>query len=159
MTPFRSAPFRWLWCSTLASSGAQQMERTATAWLALQSGGGAFAVGLVFAARSLPSLLFGLAAGTIADRADRRRQLLAVVGAALPLMAAIGWLVGAGTLRVWQVIAISFAAGCLQVSDTPARQALVLDTTPRESAANAMALNALAARLSGALGAFGAGVL
>jgi len=159
VTPFRSAAFRWLWCSTLASSGTQQMERTTTAWLALQAGGGAFAVGLVFAARSLPSLLFGLAAGTIADRADRRRQLLVVAGAAFSLMAALGWLVGAGTIRVWQVIAISFAAGCVQAFDTPARQALVLDTTSRETAPNAMALNALAARLSGALGALGAGVL
>lgn len=135
------------------------MERTATAWLALQSGGGAFAVGLVFAARSLPSLLFGLAVGTIADRADRRRQLLVVAGAAVALMASVGWLVGAGTIRVWQVIAISFAAGCLQVSDTPARQALVLDTVARGIAPNAMALNALAARSSGALGALAAGVL
>ncbi len=135
------------------------MERTTTAWLALQAGGGAFAVGLVFAARSLPSLLFGLAAGTIADRTDRRRQLLMVAGASFSLMAALGWLVGAGTIRVWQVIAISFAAGCVQAFDTPARQALVLDTTPREIAPNAMALNALAARLFGALGAFGAGVL
>lgn len=159
MTPFRSAAFRWLWCSTLASAGAQQMERTATAWLALQSGGGPFAVGLVFAARSLPSLLLGLAAGTIADRADRRRQLLAVAGAAFLLMAALGWLIGAGSLRVWQVVAISLSAGCLQVFDTPARQALVLDTTSREAAPNAMALNALAARLSGAIGAFGAGAL
>jgi len=80
VTPFRLAAFRWLWCSTMASAGAQTMERTTTAWLALQTGGGAFAVGLVFAARSLPSLLFGLAAGTIADRADRRRQLLIVAG-------------------------------------------------------------------------------
>jgi MFS family permease len=135
------------------------MERTTTAWLALQAGGGAFAVGLVFAARSLPSLLFGLAAGTIADRADRRKQLLTVAGAAFCLMAAIGWLVGAGAIRIWQVIAISFAAGCLQVSDTPARQALVLDTTSRAVAPNAMALNALAARLSSALGALSAGAL
>ncbi|MHB8644307.1 MAG: MFS transporter [Thermomicrobiales bacterium] len=159
MTPFRSAPFRWLWYSTLASAGAQTMERTTTAWLALQAGGGAFAVGLVFAARSLPSLLFGLAAGTIADRADRRRQLLAVAGVALALMAALGWLVGAGTIRIWQVIAISLAAGCLQVSDTPARQALVLDTVTREAAPNAMALNALAARLAGVIGALSAGAL
>ncbi|MDQ2784581.1 MAG: MFS transporter [Chloroflexota bacterium] len=159
VTPFRSAAFRWLWCSTMASSGAQTMERTTTAWLALQAGGGAFAVGLVFAARSLPSLLFGLAAGTIADRADRRRQILAVAGAGCVLMAIVGWLVGAGAVRIWQVIAISFAAGCLQVADTPARQAFVLDTAPREAAPNAMALNALAARLSSALGALSAGAL
>ncbi len=159
MTPFRSPAFRWLWWATAASAGAQQMERTTTAWLALQTGGGAFAVGLVFAARPLPSLLFGLAAGTFADRIDRRRQLLTVAGAALALMAAVGWVVAAGSLHIWQVIAVSFAAGCVQVSDTPARQALVLDTVPRATAASAMALHALAARGAGALGAFGAGAL
>jgi predicted MFS family arabinose efflux permease len=135
------------------------MERTATAWLALEVGGGAFAVGLVFAARMLPSLLFGLAAGTIADRSDRPRQLLAVAAAALPLMAVLSWLAGAGALQAWHVVAISFLAGCLQVFDTPARQALILDTAPREVAANAVALSALGTRLVMALGALASGFL
>jgi MFS family permease len=135
------------------------MERTATAWLALEVGGGAFAIGLIFAARMLPSLLFGLAAGTIADRGDRARQLLAVGGAALLLMATFSWLIGMGGMRVWQVVAFAFAAGCLQVFDTPARQALILDTVPREAALRALALNALGARFAAALGALGAGAL
>src|SRR5690349_15455307 len=122
MTLFRSAAFRRLWCSTLTSAGAQGMERTATAWLTLEAGGGAFAVGVTFAARMVPSLLFGLMAGTIADRADRPRQLLAVAGAAALLMAAFSWLIGTGGIHVWQVVALSFAAGCIQVFDTPARQ-------------------------------------
>ena len=158
MTPFRSAAFRRLWGSSLAAAGAQGLERTATAWLTLEAGGGAFAVGLVFAARMLPSLLLGLAAGTLADRADRPRQLLAVAGAGLVLMGAIGWLVGAGPPHAWQPVAIAFASGCLQVFDMPARQALVLDTVPRE-AVRALALNALAARLATALGALVAGAL
>src|SRR5919202_229679 len=107
----------------------------------------------------LPSLLFGLAAGTIADRADRRRQLLIVATAAVPLMAALGALAGAGGLHVWQVVAIAFVAGCLQVFDTPARQALILDSVPRAIAPNAVALNAAGARLAQALGAVGAGLL
>jgi MFS family permease len=135
------------------------MERTATAWLALEVGGGAFAVGLIFAARMLPSLLFGLAAGTIADRADRTRQLLAVAGAAMLLMAGFGWLVGTGSLRIWQVVVFGFAAGCVQVFDTPARQALVLDTVAKETALRAMALTALAARFAAALGALAGGQL
>jgi MFS family permease len=135
------------------------MERTATAWLALEAGGGAFAVGLIFAARMLPSLLFGLAAGTIADRADRARQLLAVAGAALLLMASFGWLIGTGNVRVWQVIVFSFVAGCVHVFDTPARQALVLDTVPKEAALRALALTALAARFAAALGALAGGAL
>jgi MFS family permease len=159
MTPFRSPAFRRLWFSSVSSAVAQGMERTATAWLALEAGGGAFAIGLIFAARMLPSLLFGLAAGTIADRADRPRQLLAVAGAAALLMLAMSWLIGVGGIQIWQVVAFSFAAGCIQVFDTPARQALVLDAAPADAALRALALIALAARFSGALGALSAGLL
>jgi MFS family permease len=159
MTPFQSPTFRRLWYSGLAATGALGMERTATAWLALETGGGAVAIGLIFAARMLPSLLFGLAAGTIADRADRPRQLLAVAGAGLILMAMVAWLRTTGSMRVWQVVVFAFAAGCLQVFDTPARQALVLDTVDRAAAMRALALTALAARFATAIGALGAGIL
>jgi MFS family permease len=135
------------------------MERTATAWLALEAGGGAVAVGLVFAARMLPSLLFGLAAGTLADRADRPRQLLAVAATSILLMAGFGWLASTGGVHVWAVVAFAFAAGCIQVFDTPARQALVLDTVAREQASRAMAMNALAGRGASAVGAISAGGL
>lgn len=159
MTPLRSAAFRRLWYSSLASSTAVAMERTVTAWLALETGGGAFAIGLTFAARMLPSLLLGLAAGTVADRSDRTHQLMAVAAAGLVLTAAFSLLVGMGGVHLWQVIGLSFATGCVQVFDTPARQALVLDIIPRETAARALALNALGTRISFALGAFGAGLL
>ena len=159
LLPFRSVPFRWLWFSSGLATGAQLMERTTTAWLVLQLGGGALAVGLAFAARSLPSLLFGLAAGTVADRVDRRRQLLTVASIALMLMTFTGWLTGTGAIRVWQVIAIAFAVGCIQMSDSPARQALVLDTTSRDEATLSMTLNALASRGFGAVGAISAGAL
>jgi MFS family permease len=159
VTPLRSPAFRWLWCSTLGTASAQGLERTATAWLALEAGGGGFAVGLALAARTVPSLLLGLAAGTIADRSDRRRQLVAVAGGAVPLLVGIAWLIGTGALQAWHVVGISFALGCLQVFDGPARQALVLDTVPDEVAANAVALHAFVGRLAMALGALAAGVL
>ena len=159
MTPFRLSMFRRLWYSSVSSAAAQGMERTATAWVALEAGSSAFEIGLIFAARMLPSLLFGLTAGTIADRADRPRQLLAVDGVAALLMVAVSWLIGTGGIQVWQVIVFSFAAGCIQVFDTPARQALVLDTVPRDAALRALALIALAARFFGGLGALAAGLL
>jgi len=159
MTLFRLPAFRRLWTSSLAASGAQGMERTATAWVALETGGDPLAIGLIFAARMLPSLLFGLASGTVADRADRPRLLLAVAGAAAVLVALFGWLIGIGKIQTWQVIAFSFMAGCLHVFDIPARQALVLDAVPRESAMQALALNALAGRFSAALGALAGGAL
>jgi MFS family permease len=74
-------------------------------------------------------------------------------------MAFVGWAADTGDIRVWQVVVLAFAIGCVQVCDTPARQALVLDTTSRASATNALALNGLASRSCGAVGAIGAGAL
>jgi MFS family permease len=159
MAPFRSPGFRRLWLSSLASAGAQGLERTATAWLALELGATPVAIGAIFAARMLPSLLFGLAAGTIADRTARPRQLLAVGGGALLVMVSAGLLVGAGLLAVWHLVPLAFALGCVQVFDTPARQALVLDTVPADAALRGLALNALAGRFAIALGALAAGEL
>jgi predicted MFS family arabinose efflux permease len=47
----------------------------------------------------------------------------------------------------------------MTVFDIPARQTLVMDAVPHEVAPNALALNALATRLSTAVGAFAAGLL
>lgn len=159
IAPFRAAAFRRLWFSTVISAGSNGMERTLTAWLALQLGGDPFAIGLLFAARMLPSLLFGLPAGTIADQLDRPKQLGAVGIMAALLLAAFGGWVALTNAQVWQVIAFTFLAGCVMVFDIPARQALVLDTAPKDAAQRALALNALAARFAGALGALLAGLL
>jgi MFS family permease len=85
--------------------------------------------------------------------------LLAVAAGALLLTASFSWLVGVGGLRVWQVVVFAFVAGCVHVFDTPARQALVLDTVPKQAALRALALTALAARCAAALGALAGGVL
>ena len=52
------------------------MERTATAWLALEAGGDAYAIGLLFAARMLPSLLLGLIAAALMPRRLNARHFV-----------------------------------------------------------------------------------
>jgi MFS family permease len=157
--PLGLTAFRRLWYASGVAWGGQMMDRTALAWLAIEAGAGPLAVGLVFVARGLPALFFGLAAGTLADRVDRRKLLLLVAATLGVWMVFIGWLAGTGSMQVWQVILAAFVSGCIQVCDTPARQALVIDTTSRSAAANALALNGLASRGCGAIGAFGAGAL
>ncbi len=157
MTPFKAAPFRWLLSASVATSTASGTERTATSWLVLEAGGDALAVGLVLAARMLPPLLFGLAAGTIADRVERSRQLAVVSGVGVPLMAVLAALAASGSVHLWQLVAVSFAVGCMTVFDMTARQTLAVDSVPREIASNGVALNALAGRLAVAVGAFAAG--
>jgi MFS family permease len=154
----RSTSFRWLWVATLGFGAAQPLEATATAWLALQTGG-PFAVGLALAARAIPRLLFGLASGTIADHIDRRRVVLisAVLGAFV--MTAIGWLLGLVEAGPWHTVAFAFAGGSVQVLNIPARQALVPDTVEHAAAPNALAAVSLSENVSKAGGAIAAGLL
>jgi MFS family permease len=159
MSALGSPSFRWLLASSMAAYLGTGMQLTAIAWLALAGGGGAFTVGLVLAARMLPNLLFGLASGTLADQADRQRLLIGVrILAVLPALG-LAWLATADLVLVWLLVLLSFATGCVSVFDTPTRQALVMDTTPREVAPNAMALNATSTRVCTALGALAAGAL
>jgi MFS family permease len=159
LTPFATRAVRRLYASTVAFSLAGGMLTTTTAWLVVDDGGGGVGVGLVLAARMLPNLLFGLVAGTLADRFPRTRQLLAVSVAALPIMLLLHQLAAGDGVPLWQLTGLSFAAGCLNVFDIPARQALIVDLVPRPVAANAMAVNAVASRVCFALGALTAGLL
>src|SRR5438876_4566262 len=86
---FRLPAFRLVWGSTLASAGGQWMERVLSAWLALGLGGDAIAVGATLAVRLIPFVLFGLVAGTVADRFSRRWVLMAVAAAAALLSLAL----------------------------------------------------------------------
>jgi MFS family permease len=156
---FGAPGFPWLWGASVATSGAVAMERVVTAWLALVAGGGPLGVGIVLAARMVPWLLFGLVSGTAADQVDRRRLLAAISAAAAGIALALAWLTGRGAVALWQVAAIAFAYGCVQVSDSPARQALMVDFVGRDGAANAIALNAGATRLAGAGGALLGGLI
>jgi MFS family permease len=135
------------------------MYLTATAWLALSAGGGAFTVGLVMAARMLPNLLFGLTAGTLADRTDRTRMLVVVGIGAMPLALALAWTATSPTVGVWQLVVLVFLVASLSVFGVPARQALVSEAVARDIVPNALALNATADRAATAVGGLTAGVL
>jgi MFS family permease len=161
LSALRSGAFRWLLASSVAVYLGTGAQLTAIAWLALGSPGGAFTVGLALAARMLPNLLFGLPAGTLADHANRQRLLAVTRLVSLGPPLGLAWLASAptDTNTVLKLVLLSFATGATSVFDTPTRQAMVMDTTPRDVAPNAMALNATMSRLATALGALVAGIL
>jgi MFS family permease len=155
----RLPTFRVVWGSTLAGAGAQWMERVISAWLALGLGGDAIAVGATLAVRLVPFVLFGLVAGTIADRVPRRVVLMAVAGAAALLSLALAALFARGEAELWHLLAIGLLFGLVQVFDMTARSPFVVDLVEREQATSAIALNAVAQRLFGAVGAAAGGLV
>lgn len=119
------------------------MQSTALGYLVFELTGSSSYLGTVAFASGVPSWLFMLWAGTLADRLDRRRLLLATQLAMLGLSAVLAALTFAGWIRPWHLLAFGFGLGTANAFDAPARQAIVPDLVDRQDVTNAVALNSL----------------
>src|SRR5439155_16635872 len=72
----RNRNYRMLWLGQIGHSASVWMEQVARPLLTLALTGSALQVGLVVAIRMVPVLAFGLIAGVVADRYDKRRILM-----------------------------------------------------------------------------------
>jgi MFS family permease len=99
------------------------------------------ALGLVVGLQFAPFLLLAPFAGMIADRFPKRRILLATQGTMLTLMALTAALVFTGTMRLWMMFVLAALLGATMAVDNPARQTIVSEMVPKETLANAVALN------------------
>ncbi|MGV2384702.1 MAG UNVERIFIED_CONTAM: MFS transporter, partial [Thermobifida fusca] len=118
------------------------MQRIAQEWLVLQlSGGSGIALGVATALQFLPTLLFGLWGGALADRMSKRRLLITSQSMMGLLSLGLGLLVTFGTAQVWHVYLFALGLGLVTVVDSPARQSFVVEMVGREDLPNAVALN------------------
>jgi MFS family permease len=135
------------------------MQSTAQSYLVYELTGSALKTGVVLFAFSLPSLLFALPGGAVADRYDRRRLLLVAQSAFMVAAGALAVLTFAGLVRFEHVVAFAFWNGLVMAVDNPTRQALVPALVDREDLANAVALNSAAFNASRVLGPALAGLV
>lgn len=77
--------------------------------LVLQLSGSAFLTSLVVAVEVVPCLVFGLVAGAVADRVDRRRLVLTCQVLAAACLATVPLAQALGVLTVWHVIVAATA--------------------------------------------------
>ena len=75
--------------------------------------------------RGVPRLLFSLVGGLLADRADRRRVLLAAESANTLTHAVMAVLVARDALEVWHLFVAVAVLGTASSIRLPARQALL----------------------------------
>lgn len=81
ITPLRSSPpFRKLWIGGLCSALGSQMTVVAVLFQVWETTGSVYWTGAVGLAHALPVILFGLFAGALVDRHDRRRLYLMATG-------------------------------------------------------------------------------
>jgi MFS family permease len=136
--------FRLLWLGQTGHSATLWMDQVARAVLILQLTDSALILSLVIATRLAPILLFGLLAGAIADRYDKKRILMSTQFVSLGCHLFLGVVAVAGVVEVWHVFATAAVAGTAMAFNQPVRQSLIPMTVPREDLLNAVALNSTA---------------
>ena len=133
-------PFRRLWIATSLSSLGDWLSLLALSALAysltgknVQETAGAIAVGGVWITSLLPYLLFGPLAGAVADRLDRRINLVTgdVVRAVLYLSIPLNLVVGFANQLTWLYVA-QFLACCASLFWTPAKDASIPNLVPAD---------------------------
>lgn len=118
-----------LWLGQVLSQAGDSVFMIALMWLMLDLTGSKALTGLAAASAYLPTLLFGLLAGVVVDRFNRRRVMMLADGlraalvAVIPVVAALGWLTG--TSGAWFLGCITFCVACVSTLFAPARDALI----------------------------------
>lgn len=140
--PLRSSPaFRRLWLGQTLSGLGSQMTLVAVAFQVWRTTGSTVWTGAVGLAQALPVIAFGLFAGSVVDRVDRRVfSLVATAGQAVcsALLAVQGV---AGHLPVAGVLLLMAAQSCFGAGGGPAARTFVPRLLPRDQLAAGLALN------------------
>ncbi|HEY6763075.1 MAG TPA: MFS transporter [Baekduia sp.] len=138
--PLRERDFALFAGGTLVSLLGDGIYLVALPFAVLGLGGGAGALALVGLAWSLGMVGFLLAGGLLADRYDKRRQLLAADAVRLAAVGTAGALSLGGSLEVWHLAALSFIFGAGEGLSGPAMSALIPELVPVDRLVQANAL-------------------
>jgi MFS family permease len=117
------------------------LQATAQAWLVLVLTHSGSLLGVVVALQLLPSLLFSVYAGVLADRLVKRSWLAFLQLAMAVPAGVLGVLAILGHAQVWQVMALTFIFGVARAFEAPVRQSYVAEMVPAGDLHNAVALN------------------
>lgn len=151
--------FLLVFMSTVALSIANYMTIVSMGWLVLEMTGSPLSLGVVWAIRAAPHLIWGMLAGAVADKIDRRKLILGMFAMLAGSTAIISVLIIYGWIQLWHIFLFIFIVGSLKTFDMTARQALIVDVVGGDHVMRSIALNAVGLRMMGVFGGAGAGVL
>ena len=148
----RLSDFRLLWIANLVASFAMQMQMIARGWLIYDITSSPLALTWVMLSFMLPSFLFSLWGGVIADRV--RKKPIMIVGQVVNAAATVAFamIVYRGDVTFWHFIYFGLFNGAIMSLSMPARAAVVPEIVPERILVNAMALQSAtysAARVAG----------
>ena len=127
--------FRWLVTSSWTSNIGDGIALAAGPLLVASQTDSAFLVALAAMLQRLPWLLFGLWAGALADRLDRRRMVMIANGLRVAVIVALCAFIVTDVVNVVLVLAVMLALGVAEVFADSASQTLLPMVTPKEDLA------------------------
>lgn len=134
------------------------MQRTAQGYLIFDLTRSPVYLGYVGFAYGIPSWLFMIYGGAIADRFPRRRILLFAQVAMMVLAFILAALTFTNTVQPWHIIVLAFLLGISNAFDAPARQAFVTELVDKQDLTNAIALNSTMINTATVIGPAVAGI-
>ncbi len=137
----RHPNYRLWFLGQLVSLVGTWMQTTAQGYLVYELTRSPVYLGYVGFASGLPTWLFTLYGGVIADRISRRTMLVITQSAMMILAFVLAGLVFTGAVQPWHIVLLAGLLGVANAFDAPARQAFVVELVAREDLTNAIALN------------------
>ena len=156
---FRHRDFRLYFTGQLISLVGTWMQSVAQGWLMHRLTSSAFMLGVLSFAQFAPVLPFALLAGVVVDHSPKRQLLLGTQTLFLLQAVALAWVVSAGVVQPWMVIALAVVYGVANTFDLPARQSIIVEMTGKEDLPNGIALNSAAFNVARILGPAVAGLM
>jgi MFS family permease len=148
----------WFYAQVIAAFG-MWMQSTAQGYLVYELTHSAAYLGLVSFVAGLPTWLFTLFGGVVADRVPRRTMLMITQSCMMILALILSALTLSHLVQPWHILVLAFSLGVVNAFDAPARQAFTLEVVDRQDLANAIALNAMMFNMATAVGPAAAGFI
>jgi MFS family permease len=144
--------FRVYFGTLSLSMMADQIEHVITYWVIFQMFHSPLLAGIAVITHWLPSLLFSIYFGMLADRFDCRRIIQ--ISQLMFLVASLGWglLIVTGTLEIWHALVLLVLHGAASALWGPASQLIIHDIVGPENLQSAVRLNSTGRHLGTLLG-------
>jgi CRP-like cAMP-binding protein/sugar phosphate permease len=155
---FRNRDFSYLWTGQLISTIGDALTSLAAGIFVYQITGSVLSVGLMLMASAAPTLVFGLVAGVVVDRFDRKMIMVVTCLIRAVLIALIPVVVTSGDDIVWLYVLVLASASIQQFFD-PANDSVLPEVASDEELSAANSLMAIAQFGSTAVGFAMAGLI
>jgi MFS family permease len=148
----------WFAGQVIAAFG-MWMQATAQGYLIFELTQSPAYLGYVSFVGGVPTWMFMLYAGVVADRVPRRTLLLITNTCTMCLAFILAALTLTQLVQPWHILILAFLLGTVSAFDAPPRQAFTLEMVNREDLPNAIALNSTMFNTATAIGPAVAGFL